>query len=752
MSLDSSIISYAIRYNDLIGLQRQGVTVDDFVDEFRTVWKHILKVKKEHDTLPSRHTLGVRFPDLDFPRVRESEMPMLVAQLRTRRKFTTFLGLIHSAADQLTDYDKADDAVQWLQGQLNGLAFSSHGQSHMRDFFAKESSEYVQKEMAERAANKGNGIKTGLKRLDAVTGGLHKQQMVTIIARTGVGKAQPLSEPVLTPEGWTLMGSLCAGDQVVAADGKHATILQVHPQGAKPIYRVGFHDGSWTEATSDHLWSVTDHWSRKLPSRVVTTEEMSGSLGRRYHVPMVNGLNWSDNLVTVDPYVLGCLLGDGCLRDEILLTSDDPEIPAAVAERIPVSMEVSRRPGDHRGMTYALVKRSHTNWGGRSELWKQLDALGVTGKLAAVKAVPVGYLWSSETTRLEVLRGLMDTDGTIDPRGAMEFSSTSLQLITDVVHLVQSLGGTADVRPHQHGYRTHVKMPSWQNPFRLPRKAERFSEVVRQHEPYRKVVSVDLVRTDAAQCITIDHPDQLYVTRNFVVTHNSWLNLLFVKAAVMQGKKVILYPLEMSYFETAARLYTLFSSDIHGQHKVIKNFDIIHGKVDKRKIVRFMNTLEDRFPGQLYVADVGLLADPYTNERIEAEVEAYQPDMFWVDYLTLLKVTSGNKNENEASGIRRLSNGIKGTATRRNVVGGCSAQVNREGLRAGAGLIPRLEHISFGDSIGHDSDLVIGAAKDKEYLYYGVVKNRNGPEIPKTRLRFEVNRGKIEDQGGDDVG
>lgn len=420
MSLDSSLISYIIRYNDLVGVQRQGVTQDDFVDEFRSVFRYLLKVKKEHDTLPSKSTLLARFPDLDLPRVRETEMPMLIGQVRQRRKFTTFLGLIHQAADQLTDYERADEAVQWLQGQLNGMAFSSGQKNHMVDLFSREASREIRKELRLRRSEEGTGIKTGLRRLDEVTGGLHKQQMCTIIARTGVGK--------------------------------------------------------------------------------------------------------------------------------------------------------------------------------------------------------------------------------------------------------------------------------------------------------------------------------------------SWLNLLFVKSAVMQGKKVILYPLEMSLFETAARLYTLFSSDMLGQAKVIKNFDIVSGKVDRKKILRFMNSLEDRFPGQLYVADVGRLMDPYTNERIEAEVEAYAPDLFWVDYLTLLKVPQGGaKGENEASGIRRLSNGIKMTATRRNVVGGCSAQVNREGIRAGAGLIPRLEHIAFGDSIGHDSDLVMAAAKDKGKIYYGLIKNRSGPEIEKTRLRTEFNRGVIaEDESGDE--
>jgi replicative DNA helicase len=228
----------------------------------------------------------------------------------------------------------------------------------------------------------------------------------------------------------------------------------------------------------------------------------------------------------------------------------------------------------------------------------------------------------------------------------------------------------------------------------------------------------------------------------------SWLDLLFMVNSVIYGAKAVLYPLEMTLEETAFRLYTMFSHALMGQENVFRNLDLSQGKVNTRKLVRFMHMLEDRFSGQLHVADIGALGDPYTTERIDADVDLHRPNIFWVDYLTLMK-QSRAKNENSADAIQRLAHGIKTTAGRYNCVGGCSAQVNRDAVREGA-FLPRLEHIAYGDAIGQDADQVFSINRKGEYLYYALVKNRHGPEIGKTRLKFFPNDGIIAEAPEDD--
>jgi len=411
--IDEALLAYAVGHPArLLELQRAGISVEHFVDEYRTVWKYIMRSKRDHDTVPSPDVLMERFPELRLPDVKRRDLPLLVSQIRQRRKFIEFLTALNEVAASANHFDQVDEAIQALQGKLNAISSIGGKQGHLVDLFSPKVRDRMVEELQRRRSGAGSaGIPTGLPSLDTIAGGLQRQRMVTIIGRPGVQK--------------------------------------------------------------------------------------------------------------------------------------------------------------------------------------------------------------------------------------------------------------------------------------------------------------------------------------------SWLDLYFVAKAVITGHKVILYPLEMSLAETAFRLYTLFTQQCFGEARVLKNYDLLTGSLSPRRVMKFLMALEDKFKGQLYVADVASLSDPYTNERIEAEVEMYKPDMFWVDYLTLLKPPPSARNGGEDwNAVRQLSNGIKNVAMRRECVGGASAQVNREAMRTKV-FLPRLEHIAYGDSIGQDADQVISINRKGEYLYYALVKNRGGPEIGRKRVRFNVNEGEL---------
>lgn len=245
---------------------------------------------------------------------------------------------------------------------------------------------------------------------------------------------------------------------------------------------------------------------------------------------------------------------------------------------------------------------------------------------------------------------------------------------------------------------------------------------------------------------------KLYITMARTGVGKSWINLVCLATAVQEGAKVGLYPLEMTVEETALRLYTIFSQRMFGSGaRAIRNLDLTLGRFTPKKVVRLMGILEDQFKGQLYLADVGSLRDSYTVDRVEADQEIYHFDICWIDYLSLMRVP-GARGADDWQNIRTLSNGCKGIAQRQDCVVGASAQVNREAMRVRS-IIPRLEHISYGDSIGHDADGVISMGRKDPHLFYALVKNRGGPEIGRTRMKFAVNEGVIEeteDQDDDD--
>lgn len=249
------------------------------------------------------------------------------------------------------------------------------------------------------------------------------------------------------------------------------------------------------------------------------------------------------------------------------------------------------------------------------------------------------------------------------------------------------------------------------------------------------------------------HRKEMYVVMGRPATGKSWLDLLFAVNAVLAGKRVLLYPLEMTLETTAIRLYSIFSQTLSGGRKIFRGTDLARGVMTKAKIVRFLHLLEDRFAGQLLVADIGNMGDPYTVERIDAEVEAHQPDMFWVDYITLMKAPGvGRDGGEDHTTVKALSNGIKHVAVRHDTVGGVSAQVNRDAVRSRE-FLPRLENIAYGDAIGQDASGVVSINRKGPHLYYALVKNRHGPEVSRTRCKFFVDEGLIAetvDQDDDD--
>src|SRR4051794_81648 len=108
------------------------------------------------------------------------------------------------------------------------------------------------------------GVPTGIRDLDELTNGLQAGQMVVIAARPGVGKALALDTPIATPSGWTTMGEIGVGDQVMGSDGFPTTVVAAtEVLTGRPCYEVHFSDGSVIVADAQHQWLTETRASRK---------------------------------------------------------------------------------------------------------------------------------------------------------------------------------------------------------------------------------------------------------------------------------------------------------------------------------------------------------------------------------------------------------------------------------------------------------------------------------------------------------
>jgi DNA primase/replicative DNA helicase len=332
-------------------------------------------------------------------------------------------------------------------------------------------------------------------------GGARKGWLVMHLGKSGSGKALAATEPVLTPTGWVEIGQLRVGDQVIdPATGRPTHVTGVFPQGQRQLYRATFSDKTSVECDGEHLWQVElplNHEQKVRTTLEIKAGMVPGTPERNPWIPLTAPveLGTGERLPT-DPWLVGALLGSGSLV----------------------------RP---------------------AETW----------------FVPRSYLFASAANRLKLLQGLLDTDGFIgrgdadDPGTVVEFAAASKQLAEDLLFLVRSLGGVAEVErgyarsgdqeetrgigPNR--YCVRLALPAGISPFTLEAKAAMYS---RQKLTRKRFVSIEPTRMAEAVCIKVAAPSELFITRDFTVTHNTMLSTALLANQAIHGVRAIIFSLE----------------------------------------------------------------------------------------------------------------------------------------------------------------------------------------------------------------
>jgi len=358
----------------------------------------------------------------------------------------------------------------------------------------------------------------------AVRGESDRKTFVIMTSRQ-IGKAQPYSEPVLTPTGWTEMKGLKVGDEVIAEDGTPTRVTNIFEQGERDVYKITFTDGSSTRCDKEHLWkyktSGAKHWKVDTLDRITEYKGgMNPTSDQAVRVPLTQPVEFPEKQHKIHPYTFGALLGDGGIgQDNLSFSAKTDTIPQHINEV--------------DGMVSVSNKKGYCEWSlaPYQQLNKELNRLSVDKKSNS-KFIPDEYKYDSVANREALLRGLMDTDGSIYGNCQIEFYSVSQQLAKDVKELVQSLGGTAEIKEKPSWYTDsdgnkqdgqlcyRVKITLYDvNPFHMERKAEKWYPI--KYNRTRIVDKIEKVGTEASRCIQVDHPSQTYITDDYIVTHNS---------------------------------------------------------------------------------------------------------------------------------------------------------------------------------------------------------------------------------------
>ena len=351
------------------------------------------------------------------------------------------------------------------------------------------------------------------------------------------GAAQALAdyERVLTPNGAKKISNLKVGDEITNTYGGVSKVVGVYPQGKCDIFRLKFSNGEYVDCDMNHRWSVRTHQDR--PFQTLTTEEiLSKGLYRKtkkdgknpkglrpkWMLPLIDPVYYPYVDVLVDPYTMGAILGDGDHRAR--LTSMDQEI----FDRIPYKLGNPDKSSKCKSWTHTIlgIKKNLQKYIGKSICYD--------------KFIPKEYLRNSYSVRVELLRGLMDTDGCISKGGDSFYFTTSKQLAKDFKELVRSLGGAVnkiqivnDKRGSRAvGYRIHFYTNIC--PVYLKRKAINYKTRKRQ---YIYISGVEYVGKNSATCIQVDSRDKCFIVDNFIPTHNTAQGLAMLLESASKGIK-----------------------------------------------------------------------------------------------------------------------------------------------------------------------------------------------------------------------
>jgi replicative DNA helicase len=545
------------------------------------------------------------------------------------------------------------------------------------------------------------GVPTGFADLDALTNGLHAGQMVVIAARPAMGKALALDTPLPTPTGWTTMGEVQVGDELLGADGRPVTVIAATDVLlSRPCYEVVFDDQTSIVADAEHQWVTTIAADRVLAAALATGRSRTG-------VP--------DHLI---PSLAICPLGVHTTREiaGTLLASDHGSANHAV----PVTHPLELPDRDLPVPPYVVGTQ-----------------LACTRNMADVR-IPVRYLRASRPQRMALLAGLLDKDGTVSPTGSVQFTSMCAWLAADVRELVVSLGyrcGFTRARAPSlaRGFSTAftVTFTTTDDVFRLSRKRE----VHRQRRPAtpglsvteRLIVDVRETASVPVRCVQVDAADSLYLaSRSMIPTHNSALALDIARAAsVKAGLTSVLFSLEMSRNEITMRLLSAESRvPLHAMRT---------GQLSEDDWTRLARRMSEVVDAPLFIDDSPNMSMMEIRSKCRRLKQRNDLKLVIVDYLQLM--SSPKRVENRQQEVSELSRSLKLLAKELSVPVVALAQLNR-GPELRTDKRPLLADLRESGSIEQDSDVVILLHREDAYEPESprageadliVAKHRNGP-------------------------
>ena len=533
------------------------------------------------------------------------------------------------------------------------------------------------------------GLSTGLPSLDKWLSGLVGGRLYILGARPAMGKGLRLDCNILTPTGWVKNKDIQLGDKVIGRDGKPTKVIGIYPQPLQDCYKLTLKDGRKIVCDAPHEWTV--YSSKWKEERTLTAEELYNKLQlvryqNRISLPRFTGDYGIEKDFVIPPYIMGVLIGDGCLSTGVIRYCKPSQLVLDNVRRyLPKEVGASFYKD---GKTVGITK------------WKEgreyIKAIGLDTQ-SYNKFIPQEYFHSARVQREQLFQGLIDTDGYVTGKG-YEYSTTSKQLAKDVQQLAWSLGYNCRIVSRMGSYKKDGVVKQTRMNYRL---------YITKDKPLT-ITKIEKVEPIPTQCIHVDNVDKLFVIEDYLVTHNSAIaQQISEHVASQSDKNVVFASLEMSTEEYTQR--ALFRRCNINQEMLTR------GMVDKETIFEKVYQESEAIANEnLYIIDnAECTLSEIENGIVNCINKKGSCDLVVVDYLQLM-ANDNRKETDDYKTVSYNSTGLKKLARKYNVPILALCQLSRS-LETRSDKRPILSDLRESGKIEQDADVVMFLFREEVY-------------------------------------
>lgn len=609
----------------------------------------------------------------------------------------------------------ANEALDTIQGALYKISTDS-ATSELKDMqeITGDTLSYIKK-MKELGNQHLIGETTGFHDLDKRTTGFNEGDLVIIAARPAMGKCLGRGTKVVMYDG-TLKNveDIKVGDQLMGDDSTPRNVLST-TKGVEQMYWVRQNKAIDYRVNESHILSLKRSRTEGLHKNgdilninIKEYLEKSEKFKSNYKGYKV-AVEFENKETLIEPYFLGLWLGDGASKKVSIYTKDKEVIEYLNNYSLKLGLSLREYIHEEKCPEYSITNQKQVDGKTAFSLQKYLRDENLLGN----KHIPHNYLVNSQKKRLELLAGLIDSDGYFDSScNGFEITQKNELLAKQIKYLCDTLGFRTSLIKKEASikkidfvsdvYRVRIFGNIDIIPTKIERKKAKQWNCNRTWNQTGIKIEKDIV--DEYYGFEIDG-NRLFLLEDMTVTHNTALVLNMALANVEAGKGVVFFSLEMPAEQLMLRMLAAKTS--------IPLQNLRKGDMDDDQWSNLSRAFEDLNQKKLFVDDGGSVNINQLRARVRklAQNDDNNISMVVIDYLQLMQGT-GNKDRHQE--VSDISRGLKMLAREMKIPIIALSQLNR-GLENRPDKRPMLSDLRESGAIEQDADIIMFVYRDDVY-------------------------------------